>query len=114
MQLRKNIVIMILTFLTFTAQGQIVKNTSYLNHSSEKVLRLEIILPVDLFAAWKLFTTDENLKKWMALLAHIELKSGGYIITNYDNTKTLSDISSIKLPIMSFIDNELIVLKVNL
>ena len=58
------------------------------------------------------FTTDEKLKKWIAPLAHIELKSDGYIITNYDSTRQLSDSSSIKLPIISFIDNELLVLKV--
>ncbi|MDB5120933.1 MAG: hypothetical protein JWN56_2151 [Sphingobacteriales bacterium] len=45
-------------------------------------------------------------------VAHIELKSGGHIITNYDPAKKLSDSSSIKLPITSFIDNELLVLKV--
>ena len=48
----------------------------------------------------------------MAPLAHIELKSGGYILTNYDKSKNLSDSSSIKLPITSFIDNEILVLKV--
>ena len=75
-------------------------------------MRLEITLPVDLTTAWKLFTSDEKLKKWIAPLAHIELKSGGYIITNYDSTRQLSDSSSIKLPIISFIDNELLVFKV--
>ena len=47
-------------------------------------------------------------------MAHIELRSGGYIITNYDSTKQLSDSSSIKLPITGFIDNELLILKVML
>ena len=42
------------------------------------------------------------------------MKSGGYLVTNYDSTKKLSDSSSIKLPIISFLDNELIILKVNL
>ncbi|RZK37412.1 MAG: hypothetical protein EOO90_25230 [Pedobacter sp.] len=104
-----------LTFLivsTFAAQGQTLKNTSYQNQSGEKVLRLEFILPISTSEAWKLFTTDEKLKKWIAPLAHIELKSGGYILTNYDKSKSLSDSSSIKLPITSFIDNELLVLKV--
>ncbi len=34
------------------------------------------------------------------------------ILTNYDKSKSLSDSSSIKLPITSFIDNEILVLKV--
>jgi hypothetical protein len=97
-----------------TGKSQEVKNTSYINNSGERVLRLEIILPLNVNGAWKLFTNDENLKKWIAPLAHIELKSGGYIVTNYDAAKNLTDSSSIRLPVMSFIDNELIVFKVNL
>ena len=104
--------IIIFAFTTFSAQSQSLKNTSYKNQSGEKVLRLEFTLPVDLNAAWQLFTNDEQLKKWIAPLAHIELKSGGYIITNYDSTKQLSDSTSIKLPIISFIEKELLVLKV--
>jgi hypothetical protein len=112
MNVKKNIAILVFTLMTLTVHSQTLKNTSYINQSDEKILRLEITLPIDLTTAWKLFTSDEKLKKWIAPLAHIELKSGGYIITNYDSTKKLSDSSSIKLPIASFIDNELLVLKV--
>jgi hypothetical protein len=84
------------------------------NKSGEKVLRIESILPVDIKTAWEYFTVDEKLKKWIAPLAHIELRTGGFIITNYDINKNLSDSSSIKLPIVCLIDDELIVLKVNL
>ena len=94
--------------------SQTTKNTSYLNQSGEKVLRLEYELPVDISTAWKFFTEDSKIRLWMAPSAHIELKSGGYIVTNYDTTKTLSDSSSIILPIMSFVEKELLVLKVNL
>src|SRR6185312_9294437 len=99
MILIKRISIFLLFFTTITAHSQTLKNTSYQNLSGEKVLRLECMLPVSLSEAWKLFTTDEKLKKWIAPLAHIELKAGGYIITNYDKSKSLSDSSSIKLPI---------------
>ncbi|HKG69206.1 MAG TPA: hypothetical protein VKA92_10075 [Segetibacter sp.] len=112
MNVKINIAIVIFALMAFTVSSQTLKNTSYTNQSGEKVLRLEMILPVDLTTAWKLFTSDEKLKKWIAPLAHIELKSGGYLVTNYDSTKKLSDSSSIKLPIISFLDNELIILKV--
>lgn len=102
--MKNYIVVIILILQTFSVQSQTVINTSYINQSGEKVLRLESILPVDVTTAWKLFTTDEKLKNWIAPLAHIELKAGGYIITNYDTTKNLTDSSSIKLPILSFID----------
>ena len=100
--------------ISINLNGQSVINTSYINQSGEKVLRLECELPADHSTAWKYFTQDEKIKMWMAPLAHIELKSGGYIVTNYDKTKLLSDSTSIVLPIISFIDNELLVLKVNL
>lgn len=112
MNVKKKVAMVVFTLISLTSHSQTLKKTSYINQSGEKVLRLEIILPVDLTTAWKLFTSDKKLKKWIAPLAHIELKSGGYIITNYDSTKELSDSSSIKLPITSFIDNELLVLKV--
>lgn len=112
MRLYKCIPVLILFFAGLMVHGQDLKNTSYKNQSGEKVLRLEFTLPLSVTDAWKLFTTDEKLKTWIAPVAHVELKSGGYILTNYDETKSLSDSSSIKLPITSFIDNEMLVLKV--
>jgi len=94
--------------------GQTVQNTSYTMQTGEKVLRLEAVLPVDLNEAWQLFTTDVQLMKWIAPVAHIELKAGGYILTNYDKAKPLSDSSSIRLDIISYLEHELLILKVNL
>lgn len=108
----KKIALAFFTLITVTAHSQELKNTSYINQSGEKVLRLEVVLPVDITSAWQLFTNDEQLKKWIAPVAHIDLKQGGYILTNYDKNKDLSDSSSILLPIISFIDKELLVLKV--
>ncbi len=110
--MKKLIAALIFTTITSLVHSQGVKNTSYTNQSGEKVLRLELTLPLNSTDSWKLFTTDEKLQKWIAPLAHIELKAGGYILTNYDKSKKLSDSSSIKLPILSFIDNEFLVLKV--
>jgi hypothetical protein len=114
MNIEKIIAIALLSVIAVVVHGQTLENTSYINQSGEKVLRFECTLPIGVTEAWKLFTNDKKLIKWIAPLAHIELKSGGYILTNYDESKSLSDSSSIKLPIISFIDNELLVLKVNL
>jgi uncharacterized protein YndB with AHSA1/START domain len=110
--------IWILTFFlimngTLLAQSK-VNNTSYITPGGEKVLRLEAILPVDIKAAWSYFTTDENIKKWMAPVAHVELRTGGYIRTNYDAKKSLDDPSSIQLGIINYLPNELLTLKVKL
>ena len=107
------IAFVILIVNTFSLTSQAILNTSYINQTGKKVLRLEVVLPVDITTAWKLFTTDEKLKNWIAPVAHIQLKADRYIITNYDTSRSLTDSSCIKLPILSFIDKELLVLKVN-
>ena len=112
--MKKTISILAFFFLAEVAFSQSVKNTSYVNKSGEKVLRYEIVVPLGIDETWKLCSTDEGLKKWMAPSAHIELKAGGQIVTNYDVTKSLNDTTSIKLPISNFIEKEMIVLKVNL
>jgi hypothetical protein len=101
----------LITGLLLNAQ---VENTSYVNKSNEKVLQLSVVVPVDIKQAWEYFTTDRKLSEWIAPVVHIDLRCGGYIVTNYNNDKPLSDSSSIRLGIISYLDNELIVLKVNL
>lgn len=91
-----------------------LKNTSYVNEAGEKALRLEAVVALDLASAWQLFTSDAGLRKWMAPVAHIDLRTGGSIVTNYDKTKPLTDSSCIHLPIINFIPQELMTLKVNL
>ncbi len=110
----KSISGLFLFFLCVSTSHAQVENTSYVNASNEKVLQLSIIVPVEVHEAWKYFTIDSKLTKWIAPVAHIELKSGGYIVTNYDNTKTISDSSSIKLGIISYLENRLMILKVDL
>ena len=101
-------------FIASGAAGQVVKNTSYTTRTGERVLRLELVLPVTQKEAWDVVTTDNQLKKWIAPLAHIELRTGGYIMTNYDKTKSLDVSSSIRLDITSYLEQELITFKVKL
>ncbi|MEO6254861.1 MAG: hypothetical protein ABIO79_16240 [Ferruginibacter sp.] len=108
-----------LFLLSFFSVGSLlsqaqVQNTSYINKSGEKVLQLSITVPLDVQQTWDYFTQDTKLVKWIAPVAHIELKNGGYILTNYDKSKKLSDSSSIKLGMTSYLQNELLILKVEL
>ncbi len=91
-----------------------IQNTSYINSSHEKVLQLTCVVPAEVRKVWSYFATDSGLVKWIAPVAHVELKSGGYIVTNYDKTKSLSDSSSIRLNIVSYLENKLLILKVTL
>jgi hypothetical protein len=111
--MKKLVAIAILLASVKSSIGQ-VENTSYVTRTGEKVLQLAITVPVDKKAAWQLFTTDEQLVKWIAPLAHIELKTGGFIVTNYNRNKSLDDSTSIRLGLINYLENELLTLKVNL
>ena len=80
MRLKQFFSLLLFTVLLSTVQGQQLNNTSYVNQVGERVLRMEMILPVDNQTAWELFTKDDKLKRWIAPLAHVELKAGGYIL----------------------------------
>ena len=109
----KCICLLLSFFFSITSDAQI-ENTSYVNKSHERVLQFSFVVPVEITEAWKYFTIDSKLSEWIAPVAHIELKSGGSIVTNYDKTKPLTDSSSIKLGIISYLEDELLILKVNL
>lgn len=91
---------------------QDVQNTSYITSTGEKVLRLEFILPVYKQEAWRLLTTEEGWKKWAAPVVSVNLKVGGFILTNYDKNKTVNDSGTIRLPIINYLEGEMITLKV--
>ena len=108
-------IILIFSFFIagFSLNAQPVLNKSYTTKQGEKVLRFEFIVPVHRGEAWKYFTTDDLLK-WIAPVAHIQLRTGGYILTNYNENKNLDDSSSIRLGITNYLEEELLTLKVKL
>lgn len=100
-------------FAALTLQAQI-ENTSYTTQYGEKVLQLSITVPISKQEAWKLFTTHDGLKKWLAPVVMIDMRTGGFIRSNYDSSKTLEDSSSIQLDIINYIEYQMLTLKVTL
>ena len=96
------------------AKAQSVKNSSYINPNGEKILRLEFVVPLSKTETWQYFADDEKLKLWIAPVAHIDLKTGGTLATNYDKNKSLNDTSAIRINIINYLKYELLTLKVNL
>jgi hypothetical protein len=92
--------------------AQELQNTSNVTSTGEKVLRLEFVIPVDKQEAWKLLTTAEGWKKWAAPVVSVDLKVGGVILTNYDKNKTVSDSGTIRLPIINYLEGEMLTLRV--
>ncbi|MBV9961591.1 MAG: SRPBCC domain-containing protein [Parafilimonas sp.] len=112
--MKKIFLVIILAHLISNNLNAQVANTSYVTQYGEKVLQLSIIVPINIKETWKLFTTDEGLKKWIAPVAKIDMKIGGSIRTNYAENKTVDDTTSIKLDIINYIEYEMLTLKVNL
>ena len=96
------------------AAGQEVRNTSYITKSGERVLRIETDVPVSTEEVWKAWTIPQELSKWIAPVVKIDLKIGGTISTNYHQKAAIGAPGTIRLPIITYIEKQLIALKVNL
>jgi uncharacterized protein YndB with AHSA1/START domain len=105
-------IITLLLLLSSIVFAQDVRNTSYVTSTNEKVLRLEFVIPVDKQEAWQLIATADGWKKWAAPVVSFNLKVGGLILTNYDKNKTVKDSGTIRIPIINYIEGEMITLKV--
>lgn len=102
------------TSLTIRGIAQQVHNTSYSTATGERVLRLEAIVPAPIESVWGAWTTQEGLKSWIAPVVAVDFRVGGTISTNYDSKSRIGDAGTIKLPILNYIEKQLITLKVNL
>jgi hypothetical protein len=105
-------IITLLLLLSSIVFAQDVRNTSYVTSTNEKVLRLEFVIPVDKQEAWQLIATADGWKKLAAPVVSFNLKVGGLILTNYDKNKTVKDSGTIRIPIINYIEGEMITLKV--
>jgi uncharacterized protein YndB with AHSA1/START domain len=97
-----------------SAAAQEVRNTSYVTKSGERVLRIETVVPASTENVWKAWTTPSGLRKWIAPVVAIDLKIGGSISTNYDEKAAIGNAGTIQLPIINYIEKQLITFKVNL
>lgn len=104
----------LLCLLASSLAAQEIKNTSYTTSTGERVLRLECEVPIARQEAWKLFTTAEGLKRWIAPVVAIDFRVGGQLLTNYDKSKAAGDPGTIRLPIVNYLEAELLTLKVEL
>ncbi len=110
----KILVMAVLAQSALGAAAQEVRNTSYITKSGERVLRIETVVPVSTENVWKAWTTPQELSKWIAPIVAIDLTIGGTISTNYDQGAPIGSAGTIQLPIINYIEKQLITLKVNL
>jgi uncharacterized protein YndB with AHSA1/START domain len=104
----------LLILLTPSLLAQQIRNSSYTTSTGERVLRFELVVPLARQEAWKLFTTADGLKRWAAPVVAIDFRVGGQLLTNYDRSKAAGDPGSIRLPILNYLEGEMLTLKVEL
>jgi hypothetical protein len=104
----------VLAQLVSGAAAQDVRNTSYVTKTGERVLRIETVVSASPETVWNAWTAPQELSKWIAPVVAINLKIGGTISTNYDQKAILGSAGTIRLPIINYIEKQLITLKVNL
>ena len=63
---------------------------------------------------WRAWTVPQDLSKWIDPVVAIDLITGGTIYTNYDAKATIGGAGTIQLPIINYVEKQLITLKVNL
>lgn len=91
-----------------------VTNLDLVTATHERVLRIEGIVPAPAAEVWKAFSTAEGLKTWIAPVVSIDLRVGGVISTHYTKTATIGSPGTINLPIINYLEGEMLTLKVNL
>src|ERR1700737_1720048 len=109
--------ILVAAVLAHSAPGSAapeVRNTSYVTKSGERVLRIETVVPASAENVWKAWTAPQELSRWIAPAVAIDLKIGGTISTNYDEKATIGTAGTIQLPIINYLERQIITLKVNL
>jgi uncharacterized protein YndB with AHSA1/START domain len=96
------------------AAAQTVQNTSPPATARERALRIEVVVPNSRNDVWDAFTTVEGLRKWVAPVVALDLRAGGSLFANYDESAEIGDPGTIETTILNYLDGELITFKVNL
>jgi hypothetical protein len=106
--------LLVLILGSISVSAQEVRDTSYTASTGERVLRIETILPISVDSVWLSFSTPKGLSSWVAPVVSLDLRTGGMLSTNYDKNAAIGSPGTIYLPILNYLDGEMITFKVNL
>lgn len=88
-----------------------VQNTSYVEPSGDRAIRLSIVIPAAATQCFDAFATTDGFQSWAVPVARIDLRVGGVIESSYNPDAKLGDRDNIKNEIVGYIPGELLVLK---
>jgi uncharacterized protein YndB with AHSA1/START domain len=63
---------------------------------------------------WSLYTISDQVARWMAPVAQVDLRAGGVIRTNYDPCATIGDEGTIDLKIVAYVPERRLILQSDL
>ena len=97
---------------TLPSAAQTVRDTSYQDTAGSRVLRMEVDAPVSVKEAWRLWTTSDGLRSWMAPVIDVELRVGGKWEASYDPQKKIGDEGNIHNEILSYVPYRMVSMRV--
>jgi uncharacterized protein YndB with AHSA1/START domain len=105
---------LMLMLLALSASAQAISETSLVQKTGERVLRIEATVTAAPDKVWPLFTTVEGLRRWVAPVMALDLRSGGSMLANYRKDAKLTDADTIRNDIPTYLEGNLIIYKVHL
>lgn len=98
--------------LASPAGAQAVRNTSYELSSGERILRHEGELQAPVDSVWKMLTTSEGLRSFLAPVVWIDLRLGGRWETGHTAGATQGDPQNIINEVLAYVPNEMLAVRI--
>jgi uncharacterized protein YndB with AHSA1/START domain len=89
-----------------------IRTTSYALPTGERVLRHEFDVDASPAAVWRALTTNEGLHGYVAAVASIDLRPGGFMETSYDPHGHLGDAANILNEVIAYVPERLLSMRI--
>lgn len=98
-------------FFAPAAFAQDVVNCSRAEPSGERTLCHEVLVAAPVSDVWRLFTTSEGLRTWLAPVVQIDLREGGAFLTSYDTPDAIGG-REIRNRVVAFTPERMLVIQI--
>lgn len=78
---------------------------------ADRSLIQEAVIDAPVAEVWRLFTTDEGVREWMAPRVKVDLRVGGELRTSYNADSTLDDEDTIVNRVLSYLPGRMIAIR---
>jgi uncharacterized protein YndB with AHSA1/START domain len=102
----------LLLSLAASGHAQAVRNTSYVAPSGQRVLRQEGELEASVDTVWRILTTTEGLRSFLAPAVWIDFRPGGRWETAHNAGAQQGDSGNIVNEVLAYLPNEMFAVRV--